>query len=208
MSNKKFTPLLALGFTIVGVVLALLLARVQTNADRLSSEQAKRAQIQTALVNQENASKRLSEQVKSLGATPVVKVPQNLPTSVTGPTGAQGVVGPTGATGPAGAQGVPGPAGPSGPPGPTGDTGAAGSTGASGTDGTDGKAGTPGEIGPQGDPGPPGPQGVQGDPGPAGPAPTGTYSCPDGQYMTGITFNADGTATPACATPALIGPAP
>lgn len=110
-------------------------------------------------------SQRLADQVRALGATPVVQ-------PVPGPAGATGPAGPQGAkgdTGPAGATGAPGP---SGAPGPAGPAGAAGSTG---------PQGDPGPTGPQGEQGPAGQDGADGQP-PAGwtwtdPATGTTYTC-------------------------------
>jgi len=90
----------------------------------------------------------LAEQVKSLGAEPVV-TPEDLGDVIALP-------GPAGPTGPAGKSGDPGPAGPPGEPGTPGAPGEPGAAGQAGTDGSDGEPGTPGEPGAEGPPGPAG----------------------------------------------------
>lgn len=105
----------------------------------------------------------LQDQVRSLGATPVVT-----PEQLAGPAGVAGERGATGEPGPAGtpgSDGLPGSPGPAGEPGTAGSPGPAGSDGLNGQNGADGN---PGPAGPQGDPGPAGPQGDPGATGPAG----------------------------------------
>ena len=101
----------------------------------------------------------LAEQVRGLGATPIV-----------GPSGSPGEPG-VGATGPAGEKGE---RGDPGSPGPTltpspGASGAPGRAGASGAPGVAGPSGLPGAPGVTGPVGPAGPQGVQGEQGVMGP---------------------------------------
>jgi collagen triple helix repeat protein len=106
----------------------------------------------------------LADQVKQLGAVPVVEPP------------APGERGPGGETGVDGRDGAPGPTGPSGPAGPTGPTGPTGAPGDAGP------AGDPGPPGPQGDPGPPGTDGQPGQDGTAGQPPASwTWTDTDGR---------------------------
>ncbi|WP_308220379.1 hypothetical protein [Pimelobacter simplex] len=127
-------------------------------------------------------------------------------TPITLPDAVQGLPGLPGLPGLRGPQGEPGPRGPQGP---KGDQGAAGTTGASGVPGTtgaDGGAGPPGpagERGPQGDRGPEGPAGPPGTPGTAQP---GTYACPEGEYLRGLTVGADGSINLICAPAAQLPP--
>lgn len=112
----------------------------------------------------------LQDQVRSLGAVPVVT-----PEQLAGPAG---VAGERGATGAAGAQGLPGAdstvPGPQGAPGVSGSPGEPGSPGVPGTPGQDGATGPQGPAGaPGADSTVPGPQGQQGETGPAGPPPAG-----------------------------------
>lgn len=99
-------------------------------------------------------------------------------------------------------RGPQGPVGEKGKPGDDGSDGVGvpGETGAPGQAGKDGTAGKDGSQGPQGEPGPAGPAGP---PGPAGAAVPGSYSCPDGEVMSGFTVAADGSVSIACrpATP-------
>jgi hypothetical protein len=104
----------------------------------------------------------LAEQLRGLGATPIV-----------GPSGSPGEPG-VGATGPAGEKGDPGLPAPTltPSPGPSGASGTPGRTGASGAPGAAGPSGLPGAVGPTGPVGPvgpTGPQGVQGEAGAVGP---------------------------------------
>lgn len=104
----------------------------------------------------------LAEQLRGLGATPIV-----------GPSGSPGEPG-VGATGPPGEKGEPGLPAPTLTPAPgaSGASGAPGRTGASGPPGVAGPSGLPGAVGPTGPVGPVGPtgsQGVQGEPGAMGP---------------------------------------
>lgn len=93
----------------------------------------------------------LSEQVRSLGAVPVVT-----PAEIAGPAGAAGPRGPAGADGAdSTVPGPPGPPGLAGPAGAGGPAGAAGQDGAPGADGAPGQDGTPGQPGADGAPGRP-----------------------------------------------------
>ena len=140
---------------------------------------------------------QLSQQVKSLGGTPVVQPA------------------PPGAQGPAGPQGPPGPVGPQGPPGRDGQSPPclADPAHCQGAPGQNGIAGTPGATGPEGPAGPPGPAGPAGPSGPQGPAgpagPTGAQGPPGPTCPNGYTAQsrrqgretcwvcvADSTATP------------
>lgn len=104
---------------------------------------------------------------------------------------------------------IEGPTGPAGPPGPPGVPGLDGADGDPGRVGPRGPAGTPGATGPAGAdstvPGPPGPQGPPGPAGPTGPAGpqgtarAGTYTCPDGEYVRGLTIGDGGVVTLQCA---------
>lgn len=176
------------GFLVVRV--ASLGTAVTASEHDLDHAASARAQLESDLDAQQAAARALARQVRRLGGTPVV----------TPTTGAQGPAGIPGLTGP------PGPRGPVGPRGPKGDTGNAGSTGTTGSQGSTGSTGATGPAGPKGDTGPQGPQGPQGDQGPkgdtgpAGTANAGTYSCPDGQYVTGFTVTADGAVNLACAS--------
>ena len=102
------------------------------------------------------AAQQLADQVRQLGATPVVQPPAAGPAGPAGAAGAQGERGPQGIVGP------------TGPPGPTGPSGAPGADGQSGANGQDGARGPSGLPGPSGSPGPPGPTGPSGPPGPRG----------------------------------------
>ena len=148
----------------------------QANADRLAVA--------------ENQVTALAEQVKSLGARPVVD-PDDVPEPVAGsqgPAGATGLTGVPGPPGPRGVPGLPGERGPTGRQGPAGDTGDTGNTGAQGPQGDTGAKGATGDVGnmgpqgPQGDTGPAGEPGARGEQGPAGPA----------GFPARFTFTADG----------------
>lgn len=157
------------------------------------------------------------------GVDPEAPAPDDVPTAepeepqiVLGAPGPQGERGPAGVQGPQGRTGPPGETGPRGPLGPRGEPGQDGVAGAPGADGATGAAGPQGEPGPQGIQGPqgepgadstvPGPQGARG---PQGTAQPGTYTCPDGEYMTGFTVDVEGAVTLACkpfTAPPIIGP--
>jgi hypothetical protein len=121
-----------------------------------------------------------------------------------GDPGRAGADGTDGVDGQDGADGATGPRGPQGPRGPRGFIGPVGPAGVDGTDGTagtDGAAGTAGETGPTGPQGPAGDRGPTGDTGPAGPPGTalpGTYTCPDDEYLHGVTVADDGAVTLDC----------
>jgi hypothetical protein len=144
-----------------------------------TSAQLKQAQAerQVIITNQNNSIKQtqaLYEQVRALGATPVVK-------SVDIPKPVQGAAGPPGPVGPQG------PAGPQGKPGSypqcllaatkcVGATGPQGETGPKGDQGEKGDQGPKGDKGDQGAVGPTGPEGPEGKVGPQGPP---GPDCPD-----------------------------
>lgn len=152
-------------------------------------------------------------------------VVQGIP--VAGPAGPGGPPGPQGERGFTGAQGVQGRTG----PGPTaaqiaaavddwcgagmcrGESGDRGHPGAdstvAGPQGSQGAQGEPGQDstvpGPAGPAGPagadstvPGPQGIRGTQGTAKP---GSYTCPDGEYMTGFAIDVEGGVKLACQDP-------
>lgn len=134
----------------------------------LVSQHSQISALQSQLQASDEGWRSVSEQVKSLGQTPVAQPPA---AGTPGATGAAGAAGATGATGPVGPKGDKGDTGAAGPSGDPGTPGAAGTDGVDGTDGQDGAAGVPGPQGQQGEAGPAGPQGEQGPPGP---------TCPDG----------------------------
>lgn len=130
--------------TLIGVlalagVLVVLLQRGGTQDQRIA-EQGSAIRSLTASATD------LSDQIRSLGAVPVVT-----PAEISGPAGQAGQMGATGATGPAGAGGadstVPGPVGPTGPAGPAGPAGQDGAAGADGAPGQPGADGATGEAG-------------------------------------------------------------
>lgn len=158
-------------------------------------------ELQAAL---EDANRKLAQLGQAPVATP--DVPE-VDEPVVGPAGERG---PMGLTGPQGERGPAGPPGPAGSPGPQGvpgedgrpgEVGPPGPVGPAGPRGEPGPAGPRGEQGPKGEPGDPGPAGPQGEPGPQGPAGTaqaGSYSCGDGEVLTGFTVHNDGAVTVAC----------
>lgn len=150
----------------VAVVAVALAAIGYGTVDRLSVDSELDAVKQASATNA-TAVDQLANQVRSLGATPVVGEPVEPLPGATGPTG------PAGMQGPAGPQGVPGERGEVGPAGPTGAPGLDGAPGANGSDGSNGLDGAPGPQGPKGDKGDPGedstvpgPEGPMGPPGP------------------------------------------
>jgi hypothetical protein len=158
----------------------------------------------------------VDEAVKALqnGDTP----PPVVVPGAAGPTGPRGYPGPTGPVGAPGADGARGPRGVDGAPGPVGDQGSPGPTGSSGAKGEKGDTGPAGPTGPQGDlgpkgdtgdPGPAGAPGTDGATGPVGPAGTalpGTYTCPDGEVLHGLTVADDGAVTLDCVPDATVLP--
>lgn len=157
---------------------------------------ADRKALRGRLDQDEAAIEALTEQLRLLGEKPVVS-PEDVP------DGADVVV-------------IPGPQGPRGYscveelgyPRCRGDEGASGIDGAPGRDGTDGLDGANGATGPMGPPGPAGPQGEPGAPGKDGrdgvdgrdgTAQPGTYSCPEGEHMTGFGVAEGGAVTVYCA---------
>lgn len=147
---------------------------------RADTSAADRADLRADLESQQAALDAANAKLLALGETPV-RQPVAPPVSLL--------------------QGPMGPVGPVGPRGPKGDDGDDGDDGASitGETGATGAMGPMGPAGPKGDAGPQGPAGPAGKDGAPGTATPGTYGCPDGQSMTGLTIAADGSVTVACA---------
>jgi hypothetical protein len=140
------------------VLLGALYAQTQQLGHRVAESDRKLAQS-------DRERQALADQVRSLGAEPVV---------TPGPSGQPGTPGQPGGPGATGPPGVIGPAGPPGPSGAPGEDGQPGQPGDPGTPGSAGPAGPPGEQGPRGEQGPQGEPGPRGEPGPA---------CPDGWHL-------------------------
>jgi hypothetical protein len=191
------TAVALLALFMVGLIAWVVLLSQETSQGR-----ADRDALRVANQRQDDALAEANRRLTEAGGTPVpvpsTPKPQQGPQGIPGLPGLQGpqgepgvkgdrgLPGAPGATGAAGKDGVPGPAGPSGPPG---ETGAAG------------PVGPKGDTGPQGPPGPAGADGKDGATGPQGAPGTakpGTYSCPDGQALTGFTIADDGTVTITC----------
>lgn len=153
----------AMGAIVVGIVL-LVVAGVSRDADKTE----KLGNLERVASANTAAAKKLAEQVRSLGETPVVEPTSVPPVAVSGPAGVPGVDGIDGADGRDGRDGRNGARGPAGAPG------ASGQDGEPGSQGPQGEPGEPGATGPQGEAGPAGPQGEPGPAGPPGPL------CPDG----------------------------
>lgn len=164
---RRGDALVVVGALMLGAVLAWIVLTVSGVTHDLRAETAR--------------GDALAEQIRGLGATPIV-----------GPSGSPGAPG-VGATGPPGEKGDPGlPAptltpspGASGAPGRTGASGAPGKDGAPGADSTvPGPSGPPGADstvpGPAGPAGPVGPQGERGEPGATGATGPAGQSCEDG----------------------------
>jgi hypothetical protein len=145
MAGLALLGLLVLGYGFVSL---------KTRGDDLSVQQQQAA----------TAAQQLAQQVRGLGATPVVQPPPGAP----GQQGAQGIAGQPGVTGQVGIPGSPGTNGASGEKGDKGDPGSPGSTGPSGPPGIAGEPGANGLNGSDGDPGAAGAQGEKGDPGASG----------------------------------------
>lgn len=164
---------------LVAVLAALLAVFVLCAAGAtwvLVSQHSQIAALDAHAYQSDSDARKLAEQVKGLGAVPVVE-PSAGPAGTPGAAGATGATGPQGIPGQKGDPGATGPLGPSGPTGQPGVPGVSGQDGVPGVDGAhgqDGAAGPAGPAGPQGEPGPAGPQGPQGEQGPPGP------TCPDG----------------------------
>jgi hypothetical protein len=129
------------------------------------------------------------------------------------------IAGKPGPAGPTGGFGPPGPAGPPGQNGANGKTGnpgqnGVGQPGAAGANGSNGPPGQDSTVpGPQGPQGPPGQDGKDGQdstvPGPQGPPGTahpGTYTCPDGEYVAGLTVTEVGAVVLNCRPLLAVGP--
>lgn len=173
------------GLAVAVVAMAVWLVNADKHLDEL---QDRADQGATAAV-------QLADQVRSLGAVPVVQPPAP---GQRGETGEQGPPGPRGPEGPPGLNGLPGIPGPSGAPGTPGADGAAGA---------EGKAGEPGPAGATGPPGP------QGQPGPQGPACPDGYeprpaviTAPDGSTYQGVAcVEPDSSQPPTTTNPPLLG---
>jgi collagen triple helix repeat protein len=143
-------------------LLALTIAFFASRSEA-SSRDAEQDSTIAALEDQADANAQdaqaLAEQVKALGAVPVVEPARPGEGGPRGEPGRDGDPGPTGPAGPTG------PGGPTGPPGPAGD------------------AGDPGPPGPQGDPGPAGTDGQPGVDGPPG-SPPASWTWIDGDGRT------------------------
>lgn len=143
--------------SVVSTVLVLILIGLLALRGEVNTQASRADALQTNLDRSQQAVDALSQQVKSLGGTPV-DAPTLAP--VPGPQGLPGltIVGPMGPMGPPGPPGlaVRGPLGPRGPPG-VGTAGRDGKDGADGhgADGAPGKDGTDGAPGAKGDPGSP-----------------------------------------------------
>lgn len=144
---------IAVGFALMGVLLAVALSQGADNASDLEHEQAQRARVEQKLLEQEAASAALAEQLRQLGEQPAVE-PDDPPEPgqvvvVSGPRGERGescieeIGYPRcrGAAGDDGSSGTPGTAGEDGADGAPGPKGDKGDPGADGRDGTDGKDG-------------------------------------------------------------------
>lgn len=189
----------------------------------ISTGAAERKALREANVKQDAALTEANSKLTSVGQAPV-PVPQSaVVVGPQGPAGPPGIVtvaqisaavadycstgrcvGPIGPAGPTGKDGKPGQvgaAGTAGSPGADGETGAPGKDGANGSDGQPGPAGPAGPKGDTGASGADGKDGATGTAGPAGPAGTatpGTYTCPDGEALTGITIAEGGAVTITC----------
>ena len=162
---------------IAAVVIVLLLAlgvgawfignlqiRNDDQADRLRAKDELIASLTADLVDSQENSQVLYDQLLSLGESPDGENPKTMPGPV-GPQGDQGDEGDKGDKGEPGKNGEPG------TPGLKGDTGEKGDPG------DKGDKGDTGEKGDKGDKGDPGDTGAQGPMGPAGPV------CPDGYSL-------------------------
>lgn len=149
---------IAVGFALMGVLLAVALSQGADNASDLEHEQAQRARVEQKLLEQEAASAALAEQLRQLGQQPAVE-PDHPPEPgqvvvVPGPQGERGAscieeIGYPRCRGAAGDDStIPGPAGDdSTVPGPKGEKG---DTGERGPEGPAGPAGAPGAPGADG----------------------------------------------------------
>lgn len=151
----------------VGLAIAGLVALAVAFFARSAAQDGTIADLQDQANANADVAQQLFDQVKKLGAEPVVEPPS------------PGEQGEPGAQGERGEQGLPGRDGDAGPTGPTGPTGPQGTPGADGADGTTGEAGS---VGPTGEPGPAGPQGPQGEQGPPGPTCPADYVAASRQY--------------------------
>jgi hypothetical protein len=177
---------LAAMILLILVMLTIVIHRLDTGASERDQQAAEISALRAGL---DEANARL----EASGERPVSPPPIDEPTEprppqvILGQPGDDGEPGPPGPRGPQGRTGPPGEQGPRGPLGPDGEPGAPGPPG------PPGPAGTPGVKGDPGEPGPRGPQGA------AGTALPGTYSCPEGQFVTALTIANDGVVTLTCA---------
>lgn len=180
---------IAVGFALMGVLLAVALNQGADNADSIGTERDRRERVEQKLAEQEAAAAVLAEQLRQLGQQPAVE-PEDPP--------APGQIIP-----------IPGPKGDRGEScieeiGYPRCRGAAGDDGSSGTPGAAGQDGTDGAPGPKGDKGDTGERGPEGPAGPAGSDGRGIQSvtCEGGQFV--VTYT-DGTSQPvagsSCAGP-------
>jgi hypothetical protein len=200
--SRRSGALRAVPFVLFMVVVSVVLLWVLNQLASGATERTRQAaEIEALQAGLDEANARL----EASGERPVSPPPIDEPTEprpsqvILGQPGDDGEPGPPGPRGPQGRTGPPGEQGPRGPLGPEGEPGAPGS---------EGPAGPAGPAGPPGDAGPPGPPGVKGDPGEPGPrgpqgaagtALPGTYSCPEGQFVTALTIANDGVVTLTCA---------
>jgi hypothetical protein len=206
----------------IGILLAIILAELDAADTERDQQHAEIVALQAGL---DEANARLEAEGEQPVPVPDVEpgAAQQPPQIILGERGPQGDRGPAGVRGPQGRTGPPGEIGPPGPVGPRGPKGDPGDVGASGrgiqsmqcatggwvityTDSLTEPDGGPcrgpqGEPGPQGVHGEQGPMGSTGPEGPQGPQGTarpGTYTCPDGEHMTGFMVASDGAVTLSC----------
>lgn len=194
---RASTLLLGLACVVLAVAIGLVLTSVIGLANHARQQDAElddathaRAEIVKDLQAQRSALAKANRRLVDAGKLPVSTPTAGAPA---------GVPGANGATGPQGPRGPRGATGPNGPAGPAGDVGA---TGTAGEDGAPGPKGDKGDVGPAGPVGPTGPAGANGTFLP------GSWSCPDGQVVTGFTVDASGALTLSCATPLFAQPKP
>lgn len=195
---------IAVGFILLGTLLAVALNQGAENATTLNLEREKREAVErklkaqeAKLQDQETKNAVLAEQVRGLGEVPAVEADD--PPATGRVIVVPGVVGPRGASciEELGYPRCRGKTGPTGVPGGTGQTGQDGPTGAAGPAGPPGEAGP---AGPQGPVGPAGPQGPKGEPGRG----IERTDCIDGQWV--VTYT-DGTTQPVAGSSCVVTPA-
>lgn len=199
-SRRRYV-FLAIAMVTVGVLLALLFAKVAENSDATRAGEERDRQSAAAIDalsadvrNLKSALGTANQRLERGGQQPVEVPDVSPPQVLEGPQGDQGLAGPRGEPGAAGSpgqqgeRGLPGlpgsqgtagrqgAAGEQGLPGEPGDAGPAGPPGAAGVQGDQGPPGEAGPVGPQGETGAQGPQGQQGPQGPPGPQGVGIAS--------------------------------